>query len=182
MSHSVKVSLIMTEKPKASPLYTMHRELLYETTFCLIQFLLYFYLKLLNFFFHPLKISVTFLQNWSSEVVVHAVFCWCGDTCFLLMSSFFLLETLSPPFVPVFFSVEKKGYSRLEAQEFAIRNAGYPLRCITPVFVITAVLHMMPSLTETWPLRSSADHFRTKLMRSELTGSWSSWSVWIIKT
>ena len=109
LSHSVKVSLIMTEKAKASPLYPTHRELLYETAFCLIQYLLYFYLKLLNFFFpHPLKISVNCLWNWSSEVVVHAVFCRCGGTCFLLMSSFFSVETLSPPFVPVFFSVEKK--------------------------------------------------------------------------
>lgn len=168
----------MTEA-KASPLYPMHRELFYKTNFCLIQFLLYFYLKLLNFFSHPLKISVNFLWNWSSEVVMHAVFCWCGGTCFLLMSSFFSLETLS--FCPSIFLSGKKGNSRLEAQEFAIRNAGYPLRCITPMFVITAVLHMMPSLTETWPLRSSADHFRTKLMPRELTGSWSSWSVWIIK-
>lgn len=159
----------------------MHRELLYETTFCFIQFLSYFYLKLLNyFFFCPLIISVNFLWNWSSEVVVHAVFCWCGGTCFLLMSSLLSLETLSF-FCPSIFLSGKKGNNRSEAQKFAMRNAGYPLRCITPVLAITTVLHMMPSLTETWPLRSSADHFRTKLMPSELTGSWSSWSVWIIK-
>lgn len=100
--------------------------------------------------------------------MVHGVFRPCGATCF----DFFSLTRNSLLLVTLYFSQrKKKGNGRPEVQEFAMRSAGYPLGCITPVFVIPAVLHMMPSLTETWLLRSSADHFRTKLMPNGLTGS-----------
>lgn len=183
LSHVVKAFLTATEKAKTFSSVAMHRELLYEKTSFSSSFYFIFIWSYFIFFPHPLKISVNFQWSWSSEVMVYAVFRWCGATRFLLISYFFFFFTRNSLLLlsQYFSQWKRKGKGGPEVQESAMRSAGYPLRCITPVFVITAVLHMMPSLTETWPLRSSADHFRTKLMPRELTGSWSSWSVWIIK-